>query len=344
MLQVWSVVLLVTVLDLSDAPAQSLVVHMDTEQTEYVIREPVKFRVALKNVSNEPVNIPSVSEFNNNMNYTYLLITTPEENTERRRYQYIYDLKILGTLYAGELLAPGDSIQFFLYPNFTFKEQSSSDYATLTFGEPGFYDVRVCYTVPSGYKILKASAPDDVCSSAVTLHFRKPDAIEKDILASFWKKNSVAMAHAEWSSLTTYDIGALRAALRSYPQHPMIRWVRYELGRQLMSPEEYGYRIKPGGPPKGDVEEAAGIFEALQRNYPDFRPAEVAYFLAKAYLDLGRRSDAARVLLRAIDANPGLRTDARFMPAYVYAKTGDNHESSSWALKRQVLYRKREGH
>jgi hypothetical protein len=294
-----------------------LAVTLSTDRGQYVLREPMKFTVVMENISPDPIRIPEVQYFDDmNMAYMFLSLTGPM-GEEERRYKWIYAREIGSAGYEGELLEPGEQIQFFLYPNVTFPSHGLSVYgrADQTFRQPGEYSVRVCYTVPPLYKMLYAPDSRRVYSNTVELRFRDPDESEREILDQLWSGYPQALILGEVRPLDLrVDEEALEAVLRKHPGHGLEPYVLFTLARS------YSAITGAGGP--DDPERAEEILEKLLVTHPGFRHEEVRVRLAVIYNRTGQQDKARALMDEAMQAHPLLRTNDDFMTNYMFITGG----------------------
>lgn len=288
---------------------QDLRITLSTPQHDYVVREPIKFVVSMKNVGPETIRIVEVFylKCDANMRHFFIEIETPWGKLERRNHLLVVPTEIINKQYNGEPLAPGDSIEVFLYPNFTVPVEppgllSARGEGRVTFPEAGTYRVRVAYFVPEYFVNLWRGENGIAYSNWVELRFRDPTPEEKEILDVIWESNPQELSSGDDTLIPSFNELSLKRVIANYPDNPLIKYAYFNLARQIMS--------LVGGARNG---EAVPIFEMLIERYPDFRYEEVRQHLAKAYFYSGQPERARELMRRTLRERPNLRHHDNFM-------------------------------
>jgi hypothetical protein len=215
-------------------------------------------------------------------------------------------------------LAPFDSTLYFLYPSCTTLSGGSPGKwpwcpNRRTFPRAGDYSIRVaCHA--SIRKWTDRAQPTggslpEIWSNEVALRFVEPAPREAKVLDALWRSRAVTNTYSRGEShrrggSDEQHLDRLRAIAMSKPHSPMIKYVKYATARMLID-------AAIDWPDRSMLFEGTRILsDDLARRHPDFRPDEVAYYLALAEL----RGDQAGM-------NPYGRRRAR----EVMSKLMENH-------------------
>ncbi len=300
---------------------------------DYVVREPVKFVVRLGNNSPKTINIPTPRNFDMNMRFLRIEVTTPSGETQIRMFKYIESIRLVGHGYSGEPLAAGASIETFLYPNVSFfivhpRQLSPREGVHLTFPEPGRYQLRVIYLVSTAMENLWKGPDGELYSDPIDLAFREPDAVEKEILDALWSRGGGILSMGDNFILGHFDEQALRQVIGRYPDHEMTLYARFALARSLLSSTESTTNI--------EIDEATEILTELMRNHAGFRPMEVRQHLATAFEMAGRNEEAVDLFAETLLMYPALKDHYRFMQWYIITNEWYVEAISDWRERRRA--------
>jgi hypothetical protein len=301
---------------------------LESDKDEYIAREPIKFIITMTNISDQTLRIPEVEYLGKNMEHMLYEITYHEDRM-LRIYQYMHNFIIPNPNYVGEALNPGDSIQIFLYPNFTRRYDSPVPGARnqITFKETGNYEVRVVYYVDPILEVLWKPRGGKLYSNPLNLRIREPTREEREILDAIWSsgpdRSFVGPARGD-DSPSFHDEPELRRVISKYPDHPMIKHAYLALAKSLSG------RIHE----RQKEEEAAKILEMMMDKYPEFRYEEVRLLLGYAYWRAGKQNEAVEVFNRTLDERPSLRDNYRFMRWKLRATYGPLFSEAFYEWKR----------
>jgi hypothetical protein len=202
-----------------------IILELESEQYSYVVGEPVKLIATLRNGSANTIRIPECDEFVEDMQYLYFYyrVRKPGRGTQNRMHQDLFIDGIDNPYYTGEPLAPGESREIFMNPNVTTRyeprtrRQIGAD--ETTFAAPGEYRVRIVYDIgPFWQRLWKV--PGGLASNWITLKFRKPTSVEKEILDAYWTGGH----NAEVFRVVHFDEDRLRKAIAAHSDDPFVRY------------------------------------------------------------------------------------------------------------------------
>lgn len=311
--------------------ADEVVLVLESTQSEYVIREPLKFTVHFVNRSDEPVNIVDIGLLDMNMSNLVLEVTTPHDEVQIRRFSYVSSDQIFYPWYSGEPLEPGGSLQTALYPNVTgvVDEERTGIWSgrhEVTFPRRGRYEVRVGYYVWQTAPKLWRPEEEYLFSNAVTLHFRDPTPVEEEILDAYWKLGGTWISTGDHNPFCRYDTDALRNVIDKYPDNEMTKYAYFGLARELA-------RVRLNVDLQR-MRSAIPIFETLLTRYPGLRGDEMRHHLARTYYNTGEREKAIEIFNNALKESPGLEDNYEFMKNKLVAETMSSQALSVWMRKR----------
>lgn len=270
-----------------------LSVRVQPDQEIYLLGEPVRLRVTVKNLSDQTLVISRTGRYR---------VTPPRKGTTEREDRALSDPSIT--------LAPFDSSLYFLYPNCTVISRDESgvwpwcpDFHT--FRTVGRYRIRVgCDArVQKALGVIQAS--DDwlpaTWSNEIRLEMRKPRTRERQICDALWHSGAVGYG--------ANNLELLRAVRDRFPNSPQIVYIDYAIARMLIGRAEFPRDER------SDIWEGSRILsDYVADQHPTFRPEEVAYYRAFAEL----RSDQAgvnpygaerakQIMTTLVSAHPELR-------------------------------------
>lgn len=308
----------------------SLTVLLESVKTEYVIGEPVKFRVTLRNTGNETLRVVCISDLEANSDYLYYEV---EHDGQRDHCvtRFIDKHVMFDPVYEGEPLRPSEEVATLLYPGRVWRRPAGqrSRWVGLRdmFPAPGSYRVSVTYVVSADHLKLWSTGQTGQKSDDIELVFREPDSVERRILAACSPGSDLAAHLGELNAHAQFDEAALRAILSEFPDHPMSDYARLCLARSLTRIGFSG--IGPSG------REGVAIFEELRARVPNFRAEEVAKQLATAYYYLNERELAVSIFEDALKKYPYMGQQYSFMNRYIHALTGDGDAPRRWNESRR---------
>ncbi|MFO7916127.1 MAG: tetratricopeptide repeat protein [Candidatus Krumholzibacteriales bacterium] len=294
---------------------------IESSKDEYVVNEPVRFKLKLKNISETEQRVLTDTgegflSLTRNIDY---YITTPAGIEEKR---YIpWDSDLIGGMgdYKGVPLAPGDSLVAYVYPFQSFLAGKVTREKVLkekkrryrTFNKPGTYKISIVYeATPEKFNNIY-TREGGLRSNEITVNFREPGPIEKKMID--------AMEHSLGADIYIYDrvepedAEIMSELIEKYPDNPLTRHLELRVANARYW--------------EGKLEEAAEKFREVNRKYPDFRYHNVQLFLAMTYLKMGKKEKAIEAIDTAFRNDPECR-----------------ELRSLNELKAEILYGKREGY
>ena len=296
--------------------AANLDIAFYSAKNEYVIREPVKFVVKLENHSDEVLRIVNVSSFDMNMEFMELEVTYPNGERRYRKGHISFVSRLFYPMWLGEQIFPGETIITFLYPNVTYAVDHRGDWLEETFPVAGEYRLRVVYTVPEVYYELWKGPGGKAYSNEITVVFREPDPVQREILDAYWLKGGYNVSMGDDSQMFEFDRLALANVAAKYPDQPFVKYALFALARDLT-------HIWPGNVRPAEVEQGIAILLALKRDHPDFRADEIGIHVSKAYLDLQKYPEARASYAEVLAERPWLKDHDTFMMGKIRADTNE---------------------
>lgn len=295
---------------------------IESDKDEYVINEPVRFKLKLKNISETEqrvlTDLGGGHYLSLTRNITYN-ITTPAGIEEKRCIPSEADL--IGDIwdYKGVPLAPGDSLVAYVYPFQSFLEGKVTREKALkekerryrTFNKPGTYKISMVYeATPEKFNNIY-TREGGLRSNEITVHFREPGPVEKKMIDAM--NHSITTDYDIYNWVEPDDAEIMSNLIKKYPDHPLTRHLELRVANARFW--------------KGKLEEAAQKFREVNRKHPDFRYHNVQLFLARTYLKMGKKEKAIEVIDTAFRNDPECR------------ELRDLNE-----LKAEILYGKRDGY
>jgi hypothetical protein len=303
----------------SDSPD----IIISENQATYLIGEPVKITVDIKNNTNTILRIPEVSLFGHQMEFMYLEVEYPDGIKEQRKFEYEQVYSIVNTKYRGEPLKPGQYVRTFLYPNFTHLLDDPTSWQR-TFRVGGVHRLAVVYYIPSNLESLSASPDRKTASNIIQLIFQEPTMVEEEILECLWEDGGWSLTLGDNEIHTLLSINSLSSVLAEYEGHPLTKYVMLALGKALL-----GTYSLP------EQRQATTLFEKLNREYPRFRPEEIMQWKATGYYYTGRIDKANQIFNAALRAYPSARHSVPFMRYKILAEYNDIKYIDKWMISRQ---------
>ena len=180
----------------------------------------------------------------------------------------------------------------------------------------------MAYFVAEPWDNLWKPPGDFLFSNTIQIQINLPTPVEKRILDAYWAKGGVDISIGENHPYCRFDVSALESVIEMYPDHPLIKYAYFGLGRQL------GRLKLPVN--RSLIERAVPIFEKLAQDYPDFRYAEVRHHLARAYYHTGRREEAIQLYSELLEERPYLIDDAEFMKSKIFVEELTSKAAGDW--------------
>lgn len=312
----WSLFICILIFFTTNAYSDEVLsLWLESVKSEYVIREPLKFIAIFENNSKDEVRLMPIEWLDtNDMDYMYFEIITPSGEKQFRYLQFQGWIGLINyEKFPGEPLMPGETREIFLYPN------ASSDYEpetgkegafhNITFPVQGEYRVKVVYSIPKIFKKIWR-AEGGLKSNEISLIFRNPTDIEKEILDAYWEKGGARISFGDNDVGNVFDASSLERVIAKYPDHPMTKYAIFALGLEMRSHRHL------------DLRKSLDVFQKLQQKHPDFRYEEVQRFRASNYLRLGEKRKAVDICYEALASRPALKDHYKFMVTKILAEHG----------------------
>ena len=311
------------------SPSSAITVHLASDMSVYVTREPVKFSVTLTNESSSVQYFAGVDALDSNMDYFYYEIVNPQGTLEYRKFRHRSSNEAWNYgLFWGEPLNPGESVLFFSYPNFTYclnphaEKYSRGNCTKITFSVSGTYKVRLIYSVPSKFVNLWRGANGEAISNQIELSFRPEGAQEKEILDALWSAGG-DLSTGDDGLLISFDKYKLSKALKDCPDNPLIKHVYFDLARQILCDG-----------PRSDAPRARDLLLHCRKACPDYRTEEISTHLAYAYYNMNQTDAARTEMISAMRRNHLLKTNYPFMWLKIIIDYGNVEAVGRWREKR----------
>ncbi|UCF06126.1 MAG: tetratricopeptide repeat protein [bacterium] len=301
-----------------------LSLQLESAGYDMAIREPLKFTVTLKNISEREVRVIEVGKLDMNMEFMHLEITTPDGETQLRKFTRFRMVSIVNPNYEGEPLSPGESIETFIYPNVT-HHIVGTPRGGVTFPAPGTYKVRLVYSIPEHYPRLWRGQNGELYSNSIELRLREPDEIEREIMDAYWAEGGYAISKGDDNLGPEFDEYLLRAVMEKYPDHPFMKYIRFALAIELMDKRDLD-----------SVQEVSTLLEDMRYRYPGHRDIEVRQHLATAYHLAGETDEAVRLLDDLLEEYPLLESHYNFMVSKIFVETGSYDGVLAWREARKT--------
>lgn len=293
---------------------ETLTLKLESARDEYVLTEPVKFKITFTNVSENEQRIVGIDQLGKYNTCIFFEITYPSGKKYRRDTHPVgisdFSNLMYSPLYRGEALASGERLVTYLYPNWTHGKQrregidvyaEDNDTPWITFPVVGEYKIRVVYKISSDYKYLY-SKEDGLWSNVITINFHEPTAVEKEILEPVWYNDPHDLSEepSGLQFLSSDRIKSLKGVIGRYPDHPMIKYPIYVLAWIYSYP-------RLGNENDYKPDKALELFNILKNDYPDFRIYEVRCGIANTYYHMGERQKAVQVVNETIAADSSFK-------------------------------------
>jgi hypothetical protein len=248
-----------------------MTVRIQPEKSDYLIGEPTRLTVVVRNPSSNTLSVSRQG---------FYAITRPGSREELREDRNLPDPSFD--------VAPGDSVLFFLYPDYTIRSRDANgdwprtaDYRTFTRAGEMVVRASIHAWVKSWSNPYLRDAPSvSAWSNEVHLNFSKPRPREERILEAIWRSRRSPLGTPEEEAKTVDDLVELA---RQSPESPMTTHLYNAIVRMLVKPPiEF--------PDDTAMSRARMILsDDIAFTHPEFRPEEVAYY--EATIDL--RGDQA---------------------------------------------------
>lgn len=297
-------------------------------KTQYVVGEPVRAEVLLKNDTSELVRIMEVSRLTPNMDFVHMEIRTPSGRVERRRSRSIEIDEVFFPGFVGEPLKPDEAVWMVYYPNESSLDsveqltESADEEWWETFRVQGRYTVKFVYEIPDVFRNLPVR---NLESNPVTLEFRRPRESEAAILEAVnMHRDWLRASEADPVEMSMETERALRRVIKRYPSHEMTKYAKLALANGLSNERH---------------EEALDILAELNASDRSFRPIEVSLLVAINHRYSGKPERGAELLGNVISREPLVKSNDEFMWEYFVcrypdAKGGSTSPVSQWRRNR----------
>jgi len=285
-------------------------VRLFTDKRDYVVGEPMLYRVSLVNRSERAVPVPGPDFWvgGENRFSAYLEVERPDGARELRTFPWTSSGGAPVETYRGLHLAPRDSISFGWYPVVTTAPLERWGYVlpsdpSAAFSEPGTYRVRGCFRARDDLWRLWGAGRLTM-SRPVTINIRTPDERASRILGALPSRK-------DFWIIRRGDVSKMTLALDADPEHPLAIHLRLELA------DAY---VRTGVTDELHVRNALALLEdardggsALWRDKIRIAKLEVYRRLKNENrLSQERAVEVERLIADATRDNPGLWTDHAF--------------------------------
>jgi len=275
---------------------------IESDKDEYVVNEPVRFKLKLKNISEtEQRVLTDLGErhyLSLTRNITYNITT--QEGIEEKRY-IPSGADLIGDIrnYKGVPLAPGDSLVAYVYPFSSFPKGRTTREEELkekkrryrTFNKPGTYKISIVYeATPEKFNNIY-TREGGLRSNEIAVHFREPGPVEKKMIDAM--NHSITTDYDIYNRVEPEDAEFMSELIEKYPDNPLTRHLELRVANARYW--------------EGKLEEAAEKFREVNRKYPDFRHHNVQLFLARTYLKMGKKEKAIEAIDTAFRNDPECR-------------------------------------
>lgn len=297
--------------------ADPIKLTIESTKNEYVIKEPVRLKVTIKNVSDIEQRIWPVDKayLSLKRHLQIMSIITPEGIKELRQIPHHQINWLRGggvSHYKGEPIAPGDSLVTFisisttiLRGDVTRKEiLEDKERHHLTFHQPGAYKISIVYQTSSLFVEL-FHKEGGLHSNQIEIKFRKPTPVEEEILDSCRDQLQALNGYR----LIVREVGEMPELIEKYPHHPLIKYLEYLVGVNKYTKHQYSGAVK--------------YFRAFSRKYVDFRFYETCLVISKSYLRMGDKEKAVAVIDSALTVKPFLKDFPDLMKIKAVALHGE---------------------
>ena len=284
--------------------------ELSTEETQYVVGEPIKFRVRITNTANRQLNIVPPDELIQSGEFISYEIRYRDGSFVPIKLQNIFINRAIYQGWTGTSLPTGESVEVILYPPPKY------------FGAPGRWEARVVYEIHEVYGSLWRPDGGALRSNIVTLDIRAATKQEKDILDVYWQGYRKS-GYEEYDIMVKVDESQLRSAIDEYGSQPLAKYLvflyaRYFVGVSHKHPER--------------AKEAIKILSDLRKEKPCFRFEETNYLLGWAYYIAGDAITAEQVFHSAVKERPELYDLWWFVFRWMWFKT-DSYRGSDDILR-----------
>ncbi len=299
------------------AAQAQLKLRIDTDATEYVVRQPWSLTFVLQNSGTSPVNVAPATRLGQNMEFMVLEVTTPGGRTEKRELRFICVIRESNPYWGGELLPVGAQIVRTLYP-FRTTALSLDRGHDWTLREPGIYRLRLIYSPPRNLVVLHQASGGDVVSNEISVKVTKPDAAGDEILDVYWGPEWDVLIWGDRTWRFDTDPEPLRAMAESYPDHELTRYLKLNLARALLTQSIAG--ISATG-----ADEAQNILRDLRDGFPE-RRLEIMFHMASVYAHKQQFDKVADLFVAELRRDPDVIDDVDFVGKWILA-TDKGHDA-----------------
>jgi hypothetical protein len=297
-------------------------VTLSAERTDLVQREPIKMTIVLRNVSDHPVNVVGIYDTSRHIQWGFVLLKvySPNHGTELRGIApsvWEQEAHFVGK-YRGDILPPGGMILFNIYPNVTYRFDSSNRIPATRplFDNPGRYTVKAAYYISSSLGDLPPGPGQMIFSNAIKFRIDKPTTDEKQILAAIWSGYAIANDN----ELGDFKEQELRDVIAKYPDSQLIPYAKFNLARNIAvrAPTD-----------------ALAMYRDIMQSYPGFRDEEVHVQIGYAALNNMDWDLALTTMTGLLNHHPEFQNTWDVAQRYLWAKTHGPEALGRWLTDRQ---------
>lgn len=292
--------------------ADELVLELESVKSQYVLREPVKFCVTFKNISQSEIRIPHYDELEGEMEYIHMDVKYPDGSRGQRVIKYSHDIGIINRNYGGVPFSGGRSFSLCYYPNQSMGFGAKT-FSYLwhergpTFPVVGEYRIKFVYQAPETFKRLYRPSIE---SNEITISIIEPTIEEREIFDAYWAGGSIS--YGDYSAGNQYDRDALIGVMEKYPDNPMIKYAMFGLA------VDYGCSARwQRDPGKG-----LDLLNEIARKYPEFRYFEVQKFRVRYLMMLNEVESARSLYKKLLKVNKDLMNIPSFIALVSWIEDG----------------------
>ena len=309
--------------------SEDLELRLESEYTEYVYREPVKFCLEFNNVSNSSIYLPHYASFEGEMKFIYMDISYPDGSRQLRAVRHVFEYGVPIPAYKGMEFKSGDKFQVCYYPNQSLGYDPTTlsytaDINTHTFYQIGEYKIKFAYMIPEIYQNIY-SAGHPIYSNEMVIRVTAPSIEEIEILNAYWIGGDISFG--DNSAANEFNRDELEKVVNKYPDNPMIKYAMFGLAIEIGCSRD---RTR-------DMQSALALGDELIVKYPNFRYYEIQEFRLRYLILLGDVENARRLYKKLLRSNRNLICSKSFVSLIAAAEYGwgvDNPLVSNW--KRNV--------
>ncbi len=295
-----------------------LEIRLRTDKTDYIVGEPMLFRVSVANRTTQVLWLPSpLSWVQGEAGFCGRIEVERPDGTRELRTSYNtqadFDVREVPFAAGDSVVATWEvsTTMRLLDPPFNSRVQRA-------FRDAGTYRVRAGFEVaPRYWRVWSAGRLH--LSPPVEVHLRAPDAREARILANLSRSTGGAYSYANRT-----DVETARRCLAADPDHPLAFHLRRLIAGALF-----------------DDAESISILEGLESSTTGLRREDVGMELLRRYRRFSDRAHAKTESLRLIDelehSNPTVWADVLFYRPALDVMYGPGWMSSRWTRRLMLL-------